>query len=264
MEDGILLEKLMGFGLTRQEAVLYLSLYQNGEMTGYEASKLTGISRSNVYNSLTGLVEKGAAYKREGAASKYVAVDVDDFCKNRIRRMEEDREYLSSHVLRPETESEGYLTVAGPRHIRDKAVNMLSQAQYRIYLLAPVSLIESIRQELETLAGSGKKVVLLTERDPEISGIIFYRKENVENQLRLIVDSSYVLTGEAGKKPTDTCLYTGQKNFVSVFKESLRNEIKLIELTGSRNSSACLDYYEKSEVKRGQYEQESICNEGTD
>lgn len=234
MEDGILLEKLIGFGLTRQEAVLYLCLYQNGEMTGYEASKLTGISRSNVYNSLTGLVEKGAAYKREEAAAKYVAVDVDDFCKNRIRRMEEDREYLTSHVLRPETESEGYLTIAGARHIRDKAVNMLAQAQSRIYLLAPASFIEGLRQELEALAGQGKKVVVLTDGVPKLDGIIFYRKENIENQLRLIVDSSYVLTGEAGGAPTDTCLYTGQKNFVSVFKDALRNEIKLIELTRSQ------------------------------
>lgn len=234
MEDGILLEKLIGFGLTRQEAVLYLCLYQNGEMTGYEASKLTGISRSNVYNSLTGLVEKGAAYKREEAAAKYVAVDVDDFCKNRIRRMEEDREYLTSHVLRPETESEGYLTIAGARHIRDKAVNMLAQAQSRIYLLAPASFIEGLRQELEALAGQGKKVVVLTDGVPKLDGIIFYRKENIENQLRLIVDSSYVLTGEAGGAPMDTCLYTGQKNFVSVFKDALRNEIKLIELTRSQ------------------------------
>lgn len=232
MVDGILLEKLIGFGLTRQEAVLYLSLYQNGEMTGYEASKLTGISRSNVYNSLTGLVEKGAAYKREEAAAKYIAVDINDFCKNRIRRMEEDREYLTAHVLRPETASEGYLTIAGARHIRDKAVNMLSQAQYRVYLLAPAPFIESIRQELVRFVEQGKKVVVLTDVDPKLSGIIFYRKENAEDQLRLIVDSSYVLTGEAGMKPTDTCLYTGQKNFVSVFKEALRNEIKLIELTG--------------------------------
>lgn len=234
MEDGILLEKLIGFGLTRQEAVLYLCLYQNGEMTGYEASKLTGISRSNVYNSLTGLVEKGAAYKREEAAAKYVAVDVDDFCKNRIRRMEEDREYLTSHVLRPETESEGYLTIAGARHIRDKAVNMLAQAQSRIYLLAPASFIKGLQQELEALAGQGKKVVVLSDGVPKLDGIIFYRKDNIENQLRLIVDSSYVLTGEAGGAPMDTCLYTGQKNFVSVFKDALRNEIKLIELTRSQ------------------------------
>lgn len=233
MEDGILLEKLTGFGLTRQEATLYLSLCRNGEMTGYEASKLTGISRSNVYNSLSGLVEKGAAYKKEETASKYVAVDVAEFCRNRIRRMEEDKAYLTCHVLRPETATEGYLTIAGPRHIRNKASNMLAQTQYRIYLSAPSAFVAAVRKELQMLLEQGKKVVILTEQNPQLEGALFYQKEAMENQLRLIVDSSYVLTGEAGMAQSDTCLYTGQKNFVSVFKEALRNEIKLIELTRS-------------------------------
>lgn len=233
MEDGVLLEKLTGFGLTRQEATLYLCLCQNGGLTGYEASKLTGISRSNVYNSLSGLAEKGAAYKREEAASKYVAVDVAEFCRNRIRKMEEDKAYLVSHVLRPETVGEGYLTIAGPRHIRDKASNMLAQTLYRVYLAAPSAFVAALRKELQLLLEQGKKVVILTERDPQLEGALFYKKEALENQLRLIVDSSYVLTGEAGMAQSDTCLYTGQKNFVSVFKEALRNEIKLIELTRS-------------------------------
>ena len=42
-------EHLMKFDLTRQEAAVYESLLENGKLTGYEAAKLTGISRSNVY-----------------------------------------------------------------------------------------------------------------------------------------------------------------------------------------------------------------------
>jgi sugar-specific transcriptional regulator TrmB len=54
--------KLGLFGLTRQEAIIYITLLSNNYMTGYEISKLTGISKSNTYSSLTGLVSKGAAY----------------------------------------------------------------------------------------------------------------------------------------------------------------------------------------------------------
>ena len=53
---------LMNFGLTRQEANLYVLLVLEGELNGYEAAKKSGISRSNTYNALAGLVEKGAAY----------------------------------------------------------------------------------------------------------------------------------------------------------------------------------------------------------
>ncbi|MDE7013559.1 MAG: TrmB family transcriptional regulator, partial [Kineothrix sp.] len=49
MDETLLMEKLMGFGLTRQEAAIYLCLYGKDGLTGYEVSKQTGISRSNVY-----------------------------------------------------------------------------------------------------------------------------------------------------------------------------------------------------------------------
>lgn len=62
----VLAEKLVQFGLTRQEANIYLCLLQNKDLSGYEVSKITGISRSNVYSALASLVEKGAAYLLEG------------------------------------------------------------------------------------------------------------------------------------------------------------------------------------------------------
>ena len=56
------IDALTQYGLTRQEANLYLLLLSEGSLTGYEASKQTGISRSNTYSGLAGLVDKGAAY----------------------------------------------------------------------------------------------------------------------------------------------------------------------------------------------------------
>ena len=62
MEEAAIIEQLTLFGLSRQEAAIYLCLLKNEELTGYEVAKLTGISRSNVYNGLASLVEHGAAY----------------------------------------------------------------------------------------------------------------------------------------------------------------------------------------------------------
>ena len=62
-----LIEGLTKFNLTKQEATLYVQLLKAGTLTGYEAAKQTGISRSNTYTALAGLVEKGAAYVLERA-----------------------------------------------------------------------------------------------------------------------------------------------------------------------------------------------------
>ena len=82
MEESEVLNKLGLFGLTRQEATLYLCMYRYRGITGYEAAKYTGISRSNVYSGLSGLADKGAAYLEQGSASRYIAVPIEKFCEN--------------------------------------------------------------------------------------------------------------------------------------------------------------------------------------
>lgn len=230
---GILTEKLLQFGLTRQEASIYLCLARNKELSGYEVSKLTGISRSNVYSALAGLVEEGAAYLLEGETNKYTAVAVADFCQNRIRELERLREELVAQVPQMEPNTGGYITISSHKHIMDKIYNMLEHVEYRVYLAIPMTYVELLRTRLERLAAEGKKVVLLLGEpvEPALSGSILYVTGKQDTQLRLIVDSAYVLTGEMTGSDTDSCLYCGQKNFVNVFKDSLRNEIKLIELT---------------------------------
>jgi sugar-specific transcriptional regulator TrmB len=230
---GILTDELGQFGLTRQEANIYMCLLQNKEMSGYEVSKLTGISRSNVYSALAGLVEEGAAYLLEGNPNKYTAVPVDTFCDNHIRRLTRLKTDITAKIPHISEECEGYITINSHRHIMDKIYNMLESVEYRIYMSIPKQYINEFRPQLERLIIENKKVVLLLNEPLEenLNGAIIYITGKNDNQLKLIVDSSFVLTGDMTGDVLDTCLYCGQKNFVNVFKDSLRNEIKLIELT---------------------------------
>lgn len=232
MDESIIIEKVMEFGLTRQEAIIYVCLFRHGDLTGYEVAKQTGISRSNVYGALSGLVEKGAAYVLEGAASKYTPVSIEEFCDNKIRNMMLQKEYLSEHIPHVRVVQEGYITIEGYKHICDKMHHMIAGAKQRIYLSAPSHFILQWEKQLKELVERNIKVVLITDSPLEIAECIFFMSERKAEQLRLIIDSEYVLTGEITGRESDTCLYCGQKNFVNVFKEALRNEIRLIELTG--------------------------------
>ena len=99
MEQQSFIERLMEFGLTRQEACIYQCMLTEGKVTGYEVAKQTGISRSNAYNSLANMTEKGAAYMvEEGHTRKYVPVPLDEFCRNRIRKLEETKNWLIGHM----------------------------------------------------------------------------------------------------------------------------------------------------------------------
>ena len=87
MDKTGVIEKLMSFSLSRQEALIYLCLWEHGKLTGYEAGKLTGISRSNVYGALKALADKGAAVVTETNTTLYSAVEPEEFLSNIILHM---------------------------------------------------------------------------------------------------------------------------------------------------------------------------------
>lgn len=222
-------EYLKSFGLTGQEASIYEALLINGEMTGYEVAKETGISRSYVYGAMAALVDKGAAYQIEGESTKYVAVDMEQFCNNTLHDLKDKASYLIKHAPKKKEVTEGYITIAGHTHIHNKVHEMLSKCEKRFYFMASSEILHEFEDQIRELANKGLKVVLLTD-SCYINDTICYETKIVPNQIRLITDSSYVLTGTYGDGENDTCLYSGQPNLVAVVKEALGNRISLIEM----------------------------------
>lgn len=225
-----LVEKLMNFGLTRQEAVIYLTMQTDGALTGYEVAKLTGISRSNVYTALAGLVEKGVAYVQEENVTKYTPVKFEEFSSNFIHRLEGVRKEILEEMPSRREESEGYITIRGKKNILDKLRNMLLETQDRVYMSVNNELFMMFKEELTELITRGAKVVLLADKSIELEGAVFYHKEDVGNEIRVICDSHKVLTGNVDKTSECTCLYSQNQNLVEIFKRMLKNEITLIEL----------------------------------
>lgn len=232
-EEDRFVRYLMDFGLSRQEAIVYRELLSGGKQSGYEIAKAAGISRSNAYTSLAALVEKGAAYLVEESAKRYIPVRLEEFCGNRLRRMEEEMEWLSANLPSENESEDGYITVEGEANIRNKMRNLLERAEERVYLSGSVSCLEEVRPQLESLLSEGKKVVLVTEGGNsgfELPGAVIYVSGPKGKQIGLITDSKYVLSGEYGQGSMNTCLYSGQRNFVTVFKNALANEIELIKI----------------------------------
>ena len=220
-------ELLTLFGLTRQEGTLYLLLLGHGKLNGYEASKLSGISRSNAYGSLAGLVEKGAAYMIEGPSMEYTPVPMEEFCDNYLRKLSAAAKTLEMAAPALKEETDGYVTIYGRRHIINKLKHMIAQTKYRIYAAVPSEIVELMEPELTEALSRGVRIVLISDASDYIGKVEFYQTEKKAGQLRVITDSLHVLTGDLEDEES-SCLYSSKKNLVDVFKEALRNEIKLI------------------------------------
>lgn len=206
-------------------------LFAEGELNGYEVSKLTGISRSNAYNALAGLVEKGAAYIIEGNAILYTPVNIEEFCENKIRYMQKSKTKLIQSIPDRRKESDGYITIKSEKHIVDKMRNMLHEAKERVYLSLSNTRLEEVLSEIEELRDRGIKIVIITNPPYKFEGAkVYHHSDKKDDQIRLIVDSKDVLTGLIRDVNNSTCLYSSNNNLVEVFKEALANEIKILEI----------------------------------
>ena len=118
------------------------------------------------------------------------------------------------------------------KKIKDKIRNMIEQCEMRLYLAGSGVIIKEFEEVLSEAAKRGLKIVIMSDRDYNHLATRFYQDNSEEGQIRLITDSAYVLTGEMRGTSSDTCLYSGQKNLVTIMKEALRNKIRLLELEG--------------------------------
>ncbi len=237
MENNAFTERLIKFGLTRQEAGIYECLLVEGKISGYEVAKLLGISRSNAYNSLASMTEKGAScLVEEGTTKKYVPVPLDEFCKNYIRGLEETKRWLSDNMPAEKSHVEGYVTIEGSKNILNMFRNLLERAEERVYISCTRNYLLLLVNEIERLIRKRKKVVIVTDQAVRFEHAKVYIGEPRGMEIGVIVDSKYVMTGEYGEGSMNTCLYSGQKNFVELYKRMLSNEIKLLAIKeGSQN-----------------------------
>ena len=103
-------------------------------MTGYEAAKATGISRSNAYTSLAGLVDKGAACTVDGTPTKYVPVPAEEFLEKKIGSLKQLKNELIASLPDKSDREEAYITIKGEENICHKIESLIKSALQRVYI----------------------------------------------------------------------------------------------------------------------------------
>ncbi|MDG3135741.1 MULTISPECIES: TrmB family transcriptional regulator [Streptococcus] len=94
----MLVQKMKQFGFTESETNIYLSLVENGSMTGYEVSKKSGVPRSKVYNGLEILVKKGVVLVNKSEPKLYSALSPEEFVSMLKHSTLSDIQYLDDHL----------------------------------------------------------------------------------------------------------------------------------------------------------------------
>lgn len=217
-----LITALKNIGFTQQESIIYITLCKHGELTGYEAAKLSGISRSNAYAALSSLVDKGSAYIIEGTSIKYIAVTKDELINNATRFFNENLSIIKESLDYNPITNDPYVTITNPNHVIDKIKNMIMKSNHRLYFSATNEIIHTFHHELVDAADRQIKIVILSPEEPDCHYDVHHPTYSHES-LKLIVDTEEVITGTLNQ-----ALYSRNKTLVRLIREAIINEIELI------------------------------------
>ena len=225
-------DKLMELGLAEYEAKAYLSLLRESPITGHELAELSGVPRSTIYEVVGRLTARGAAVTLPTVdANKYAPVPVGEFLDRLHREYGELIVSLKDNLsaLTSCRDLEYLWTIEGQDNIMDRAREMISRTQSRIYLALLPTAFPALRSGLEEAIGQGVQVVVYTTSCLQLPGgrvVVTPMSQKALNQMErlsliLIVDGQEALIGEWLTATQARACWTRSPLFVSVFENHL-------------------------------------------
>ena len=140
-----LLKELTSFGLTGNEAKVYLSLLQLSKASAAEIAKLANIPRQEVYRVLPRLEKIGLVEVIIDKPTKYLAISPHDVLNHLIGLQKETLERHLFELRRKKTELEDEL-----KEVEGRSVGLVRPEPIRFMLISGQNLInERIREMLQ-------------------------------------------------------------------------------------------------------------------
>ena len=236
---------LENLGFSTYEARAYLGLLQENPVNGYRLSKITGIPRSRVYETLERLVSKGYAIRYQAEPIEYAPLSIDELQMLLKEQFNDNLSTLEDEFERIATtgRAENLWNLHGRDAIMNRARGMIARAETSVYLVAWAETLNLLKADLEKAVGRGLRLIIISCGDTDSMPGIHYCHAFEEaivkgdpDSINLVVDSQEVLVGAT--YPPDNCyaFWSHNTSLVLVTEEYIRHEVylhKIIERVGA-------------------------------
>jgi sugar-specific transcriptional regulator TrmB len=246
--NGDPIDKLVKIGFSEYEAKAYLALLRESPVTGYQLSKVSGVPRSMIYEVVGKLTARGAAMTlRTGGSTKYAPIPAAEFFDQLHREHEELidslKDDLTAFASAPNLD---YVwNIEGRENIMGKAMEMIDQAETRVYLALLPATFPALQSTLEEAIERGVRVVIYTTTDLDLPGaqvVVARVTEQTLGQARglgliLVIDGEEVLVGEWLTATQARASWTSSPLLVFIAEHHLRTDLYLpqvLALLGDR------------------------------
>lgn len=231
-----IIEALEGLGFSMYEARAYIGLLKQNPVTGYQLSKVTGIPRSRVYETLDRLAARGYAISIQSDPVAFKPLAARELLSQLQDKFDSTLSILDKELplLENDNPMESTWNLRGLDAILERVRLMISRAQECVYLVGWADTLLAIQPELEVCANKGIRIVVISCGDFSMDGISQYRHafesalvDSCDNSLNVVVDGKEVLIGSVS--PVETCEAAWSRNsaLIQITEEYIRHEVYL-------------------------------------
>jgi sugar-specific transcriptional regulator TrmB len=145
-----IIHALENLGLSNYEAKAYLAFLSESPLTGYKLSKISGVPRSRIYETIEKLLAKGLVLAQDGDTTLLRPVSLESFLDKKEKESQQNIDFLKENLPQIERakEDHGIWNITGRDQVFEIINHAISQAKSHIYLVSFDSDIEHFEGEL--------------------------------------------------------------------------------------------------------------------
>ncbi len=236
MKKKEVIKAIENLGLTTYEAKAYFALLQESPLTGYRLSKISGVPRSRIYETIEKLMAKGLVLSQEGDTTLLIPASLESLLEKKEKESRQNIDFLKEVLpqLKKPAEAQGIWSISGRDRIFETINHVISQAKSHIYLVGFDSDIVHFESALEEAnkrnisvfgAYCGEKVFKLKNLFPHQG-----QPCSTCRDIALSIDSEQALVGCTFPSDGARVAMTKNPGIIHVAEDYIKHEIFLSQL----------------------------------
>ncbi len=133
-----IIQTLEHLGLSTYEAKAYMALFSEQPLTGYRLSKISGVPRSRIYETIEKLMAKGLVLSQEGDTTLIKPVSLESFLEKKEKENKQNIDFLRRVLpqIQKSTEDQGIWNISGRDQIFEIINHLISRSKKHVYFFA--------------------------------------------------------------------------------------------------------------------------------
>ena len=231
MEQKEIIQTLEKLGLSNYEAKAYLAILSEPPLTGYKLSKVSGVPRSRIYETIEKLTAKGLVLTQNGETCLVKPVSFESFLERKEKENRQNIDYLRevlSQIKKP-PEDQGIWNISGRDQIIEAINQLISQSKNHVYIFSfsnDLALFEDALSKAEK-----RKVsifgVYCGDKIFEIGNLYSHQGEACSScqDISLSIDSEQALVGYTFPADNARVALTKNPGIIYITEEYIKHEI---------------------------------------